>query len=415
MTSLYLCYQSVLEPLTQTQVVAYLEGLARAKYKIILLTFEAIPLRADQEADWRQRLQEKGITWYWRRYHKRPTVPATAWDVFVGILTGLWLIRKHGIRLVHARAHVPGLMGLALKKLTRIKLLFDIRGFMAEEYVDAGVWRPNGFLFRLTKRVEARLVRAADGFVVLTSKARILLEQWYKSSIYNKPLEIIPCCVDFRKVPALSNGSGQPNSGRQHAIAYVGKLGGWYLTKEMTAFVAQAMQVLPGIQWRIWTQSEASGVRQAVEAARLANPPEISQLSPEALALELCRVQAGLSFVKPCVSKLASSATKVAEYLAAGLVVVATAGIGDTDEHLTSPNGELEPVGVLIRDFTPEAYRQAAMQLQSLLEDPQTPARCRKVAGRYYDLEQVGWARYARLYLQLLPCHLPDQARAPQP
>ncbi len=44
--------------------------------------------------------------------------------------------------------------------------------------------------------------------------------------------------------------------------------------------------------------------------------------------------QLGLSFVRPCPSKVSSSPTKIGEYLAAGLPVISTAGIGDVDELL---------------------------------------------------------------------------------
>ena len=54
-----------------------------------------------------------------------------------------------------------------------------------------------------------------------------------------------------------------------------------------------------------------------------------------------------MSFIKPCLSKLSSSPTKVGEYLAAGLPVISTAGIGDVDDLLTGRNnGGRGPVGV---------------------------------------------------------------------
>ena len=46
---LYICYQSIAEPLTQTQVIAYLEGLVLVGYQVILLTFEPGDLSADEE------------------------------------------------------------------------------------------------------------------------------------------------------------------------------------------------------------------------------------------------------------------------------------------------------------------------------------------------------------------------------
>jgi glycosyltransferase involved in cell wall biosynthesis len=294
-------------------------------------------------------------------------------------------------------------MALVLKWLTGAKLLFDIRGFMAEEYVDAGVWNPNGLLFRMTKRVERALMRAADGFVILTHRGKELLRQWYPREVRNKPLEVIPCCVDLGSLPRLKvNENGTRHSTRGPVIAYVGKLGGWYLTEEMATFAATLRLLNPNARWQVWTQSDPELLRRAAAAAAVPGSLEIGYLPPEALAVALTRVQAGLAFIKPCLSKLASSATKVGEYLAAGLPVVATAGVGDTDAILTEPFKGGRPVGVLVRQFTPAAYLEAARELQQLFDDPDTPARCRAAAAAHYDLERVGRARYRRLYHHLL-------------
>lgn len=401
MTSLYICYQSVLEPLTQTQVIAYLEGLASAGYDVLLLTFEPRRLSREEVRAWEDRLAAMGITWYWRRYHKRPTLPATGWDILVGIWTGVRLIRRHRVKLVHARAHVPGVMGLALKRLTRVKLLFDIRGLMAEEYADAGVWLNDGLLFRLTKRAERALVHAADGFVVLTRKAEELLRQWYPNVLTQKPVEVIPCCVDLDRIPAPT-AIQRESSANGRALVYTGKLGGWYLTEAMAAFAAQANASIPGLRWHIWTQSDPAPLKKALARYGLNGQVTFAQCTPKELPANLTQAHAGLSFIKPCLSKRASSPTKLAEYLAAGLPVVSTTGIGDTDAVLRGDFCNGRPVGVLVSELDEGGYRQAVEQLQQLWADPDSPARCRAVAEAQFDLRRVGWTRYRRLYEALI-------------
>jgi len=61
----------------------------------------------------------------------------------------------------------------------------------------------------------------------------------------------------------------------------------------------------------------------------------VGRLAAGDVAAALRDADAGLSFVKPCVSKLASSPTKIGEYLAIGLPVVSTTGIGDIDQLLS--------------------------------------------------------------------------------
>lgn len=415
MSVLYLCYQSLLEPLTQTQVVAYLEGLAQADYRIVLLTFEPRRLTADETRQWRERMAAKGIVWHWRRYHKRPTVPATGWDVFRGVVAGRRLIRRYGVQMVHARAHVPGVMGLMLKRMCGVKLLFDVRGLMAEEYADAGVWPAGGRLFRIVKRIERRLVAAADGVIVLTRAAKSLLEEWYPQELAGKPVEVIPCCVDRRAFGEGPDDRHVERNGIQRTriqnesrcgsltrptLIYVGKLGGWYPIREMAAFFAAAGRVLPGLQVRVLTQSDPEELRNVLAEQGTHHQVTIGRVPPTELPDELAQAQIGLSLIKPCFSKIASSPTKLAEYLAAGLPVVSTSGIGDTDEILTG-NG-LKPVGVLIRELTEDQYRRAVENLSELLKDTETPARCREAARREFDLDLVGWTRYRRMYDSLL-------------
>ena len=407
--SLYLCYQSLLEPLTQTQVVSYLEGLARGGFGIVLLTFEPVRLTDEQIEEWRERLSLKGITWHHLRYHKRPTLPATAWDVLAGIAVGLRLIRRYRIGLVHARAHVPGVMGLALKRLTGVKLLFDVRGLMAEEYADGGAWPVDGFLFRLTKRAERTIVRGTDAVVVLTHQVKDLFLTWYRDELLGKPLEVIPCCVDLRGDHRWSRPLPGVDGASQGAVlVYAGKLGGWYPTRAMADFFVAAREVIPGLIWRVLSQSNPAELQSILADRGLDAAVSIGRVSPDELPEELSASRAGLCLYTRKLSGSACSPTKVAEYLAFGLPVVASAGIGDTDAVLT--HGLLEgptadagvPVGVLLGEMTDEGYRGAAVALRRLVDDPDTPRRCREVAKRLFDLETVGWERYRRLYEGLL-------------
>ena len=393
MTALYVCYQSVLEPLTHTQVVAYLKGLARVGHQILLLTFEPEAIESKAEASIRQDLLRLGIEWRWLRYHKRPTLPATAFDALSGILYGIALIRTHGIRLVHARSHVPGAIALALRYFTGVRFLFDVRGLMAEEYVDAQVWRANGLLFSLTKKVERRIMRAADSVVILTLRGRRLLEDWYGSELASKPFSVIPCCTE-----AECTGHDFPDPPQSPVtLGYVGKLGGWYATREMMRFVRLAHEVIGDLRFNLWTQSDPQRAGAEAAHAQIAQNTVIGRLPPQDVVAHLSRTcHAALCLIKPSFSKLASSPTKFSEYLAAGLPVIVNAGIGDLDEIVRG-----EGIGVVMPEFSDAAYRDSARQLKSLLEDKTLRPRCVEAGRKYFDLERIGWARYRAIYDQM--------------
>ncbi|HEX8292532.1 MAG TPA: hypothetical protein VF570_12295, partial [Pyrinomonadaceae bacterium] len=103
-----------------------------------------------------------------------------------------------------------------------------------------------------------------------------------------------------------------------------------------------------------------------------------------------------VSFIRACYSKLSSSPTKIAEYLAAGLPVVTNAGIGDVDEVI-----EGDRVGVVLRDFDDESFTRALAGVEALRAEGDLAGRARASAERRFDIERVGGAKYRRLYRRL--------------
>src|SRR4051812_20868960 len=130
--ALYICYLSLEDPLVHSQVVAYLDGLARAGHTIHLLTFEP-KLTKERRRELASDLERRGITWHSRRYHKRPSLPATIFDALAGALTAARLVRRHRLDAIHARSHVPAACALIARRISRCGLIFDLRGLMAEE------------------------------------------------------------------------------------------------------------------------------------------------------------------------------------------------------------------------------------------------------------------------------------------
>ncbi len=404
--TLYLCYFGLREPLVQTQVLPYLRELVSDGIVVSLLTFEP-----DMKLNWsrskikaeQSRLASEGLHWYCLPYHKRPSLPATLYDVARGALLAARLARREGIEVFHARGHVPALMGALAKRLVGGRLIFDIRGFMPEEYTDAGVWPANGYLYRGVKRVERYLFAASDAFVVLTEKAReILFPGSASCDRQGRPIEVIPCCVDparFRAAEQVSRDELRQElklTGRR-VIVYVGSFGGWYLTDEMTQFLALAYEQDSRTFALILTQSAPEPVRERLRDLGLKDDDFfVGKIAAAEVPRYLKASDAAISFIKACYSKLSSSPTKIAEYLASGLPVVCNTGVGDLDELL-----DTDEVGVLIRDFTQEAYRQALVDLERLCQDQTLNARCRASARERFNMETVGGHRYRRLYRRL--------------
>lgn len=399
---LFISYNGMLDPLGQTQVIPYLRGLAKRGVQFTLLSFERAAAFTGEGArkrdELRRELSEQGIEWHWLRYHQRPSVPATIYDVIAGIRKARSLVRRNGIKMVHARSHIPATIALALKRSLGTKMIFDLRGLMAEEYVDAQHWRKDSVPYRITKAAERRIFEETDAVVTLTERIWPIIKEWDGLRGREVHHAVVPCCVDLSRFKFSEEDRAQRRKelglGDNFTIVYSGSIGSWYLTEEMADFFAVLRRRRPDAHliWLINGSHEA--VRQLMKS-RNVPADHFSVLSTPASMVPsyLSAADAGLSFNKPCFSKLASSPTKNAEYLACGLPLIINGGIGDSDALIDDWNA-----GVLLEDLTDAEYAEAQTFIETMAAQPGARQNARAIAERLFDLQTIGVERYAALY-----------------
>lgn len=397
--ALYVSYDGAMEPLGQSQILPYLRGLARSGIGFVLLTFEkpADLARRHDVARLRSELATAGIHWIALRYHKRPSVPATAWDVARGAIVARGILRRAGVAVIHCRSYVATLIGLTARRGRPARLIFDMRGFWPEERVDGGLWPAGGILFRAAKRVERALLAKSDAIVVLTEQARTILGQapyrrWIRPAT---PIEVVPCCVDVHKFPAAADRTrGGDEASR--VIVYAGSVGTWYMLDRMLEFFAGIQAMDPRLRLLVLNRGEHDVIKAAIAARRL-DGVAVRAAAPVEVPGHLADAYAGIYFIRPVFSKRGASPTKLGEYLAAGLPVVVNAGIGDADALV-----QRHRVGVVIDRLDADAYREKWKELTGLVDgDPALRSRCRQVARDHLGLDR-GVTRYGRLYRDLL-------------
>jgi len=389
--SLYLTYDGLLDPLGQSQVLPYVEGFARKGLEVCVVSFEKREAwHSGARRVCEKRLASLGIEWISLRYHKWPPVLSTLFDVLQGLAATTGFCRRKSPVVVHARGYVVSLVALWVKRLSRAKFLFDMRGFWAEERLEGGL-SSNPFLYRATKWWEKRFFEKADGIVVLSHVAKDILEDRFGQNGGSRPVRVIPTCTDLRK---FSPRQMQDPSLRWN-VAYVGSVGTWYLMPEMIQFFKILQEFLSEAHWAILTPRHDPLLE---EWLRELDPSSYSvqRLMHEEVPGVLNRMQASLCFIKPGGSKRASCPTKVGESLACGVPVVITRDVGDCDRLIAKEN-----VGVVVSDLSEASYRTAADQLLALQKDPELAKRCRRVAKEYFDLEQ-GVEKYLSFYEKVL-------------
>jgi len=405
---LYISYNGMLDPLGQSQVIPYLKELSQLGVQFTLLSFER---EQSYGIDGQHRcktlneeLSQFGIKWHHLRYHQRPSIPATAFDVAAGIRFASRLVRRDKIDLVHARAHIPAIIALVLKRRFGIKMIFDVRGLMAEEYVDAGHWQAGSVAARITKNMEARVLRATDGIVTLTDALWEVMRDWRHLNGRSVAHETIPCCIDqelFRYDPqARETRRVELGISDRPVLVYSGSIGGWYMTDEMAALFAVLKQQCTNAFFLWLTTGAPKIVEDAMTKSRI-GPADyaVRRVSNREVSSFLSAADIGIAFYRPGVSRLGTSPVKISEYLSCGLPVVINSGIGDTDDLIRR-----EEVGVLVSDFNEDDYADAASAVVNSLERGEAiRQRVRAAAEKHFDLRGVGIERYERLYEGLLP------------
>ncbi|MBT1686730.1 glycosyltransferase [Dawidia soli] len=326
---LYLSYDGLTDPLGQSQILPYLAGLAGAGHRISIISFEKDDKLETGGERIRQFCRQNNLTWHPLRYHKRPPVFSTVYDVWCMRQSARKLHAQESFTIVHCRSYITALVGRWLKNRHAMRFVFDMRGFWADERVEGGLWNLNSPLYRRVynffKRQEHKFLNDADAVTVLTVAAREELLSW---GVADK-ITVIPCCVDLqlfdrRAVAAADTAAWRTRLGispRAYVLLYLGSIGTWYLWNEMVLFFERLKKEHTEAKFLILTPDPEKVIPHPDFIVRTVSRQEVPTLISVA--------DASVCFIKPSFSKKGSSATKMAEVLAMGVPVITNPGWGD--------------------------------------------------------------------------------------
>ncbi len=397
---MYISYDGLTDPLGQSQVLPYLQLLSKQGIQFTVLSFEKKD-RLQKEGATVKRITDRAhITWKPLLFTARPPVVSKMYDRYRMWRTASVLHKKNRFDLIHCRSYVAAETGLRLKKRSGVKMLFDMRGFWADERVDNGQWSLQNSLYRRIyrhyKKKEKGFLLHADGIVSLTQAAKDYLLQ--QPGYGQLDIEVIPCCADLEHfnyatvkpeaIAALKSSLNIPAYAK--VITYSGSVGGWYMIREMFSFFIALQQQDPDYVLLFLTKDDPEAVRKQASEAGIANEKIVvtysgRQQMPQFLALSHC----GIFFIKNSFSKMASSPVKHAELMGMGIPVICNS-IGDTGKIITETG-----TGLLVDDFSNSsmaAVVQKVAQLESIDKN-----YIRSCALKYFDLKN-GVQKYSALY-----------------
>jgi hypothetical protein len=282
-------------------------------------------------------------------------------------------------RLIHARSDIPAVSAITSHQGP---VLWDVRSLWADQKIVIQKSFFNSAAYPLYRGLEGAAARNSLGMSTLTSAVVPILEQRHRRLPQLRT--VVPTAVNLErfklnavmptKVQALFSGTFND-----------------YYDLDLTRLFMRAMrkQISVETHWARPAESHRSQIGVGESKVFPSTQVGMAELIPNySFGVSVCKLDAGPSLT-------ASMPTKIGEFLACGRPVVVNRGLGDMDKFI-----EEFDAGVIL-DGSLENLEESATKLVDLVLDPETPARCRALAEKYFSMEK-GAQKYLDLYSQML-------------
>jgi glycosyltransferase involved in cell wall biosynthesis len=284
-----------------------------------------------------------------------------------------WALAGDAPLVVHARGLWAGVLAADLVRARgNAAFVYDARGDALAEHAHHRTGRGDGAppgTERL-RAAEAEVCAGAERILCVSTALRDVLEARH-GGVAAKAA-VVPCCVDpaaFRRDPAArALTRGRLGLADRWVLAYAGSLVPYQLPERVARLGALARGLRPHAHL-LWLTPEPDQAQDLARAAGLSRGDVTCRRVPHHEVPRLLNAAdaAVLLRRRDPVNRVASP-TKAAEYLACGLPLLTTPGLGDVSDLVTN-----EGLGVVISDPDDDAALRAG--LEALLAAPPDPDR----------------------------------------
>lgn len=351
----YLSVDSIQEGVGASQITPLILGLASRGKKVYLITFE----KTKPSNELFELFSKSGIIWSPKEFGKYGAI---------GGLRRLNLLRRSvpNSSILHGRSDMA--TSSAIWSNVDVPVLWDVRSLWSDQRLLIGTAGWNRFTARGARALEDLSASKSTAMTTLTNSVVPILEKRHKRIPLIK--DVIPTCVQTMKFLPSSMPQGQVT------CLLSGTFNNYY-------DIAKTKQLLDEIRSRVdlkvvWARAGESPSEKLGVGEDL-----IITVTPAEMPSLVKNSHFGIAICKDdnLESLAAAVPTKIGEFLASGRPIIVSKGIGDLDQMLESSR-----TGVVIDPN--QSVETVTDRIISLLEDPDTPDRCRELAIKHFSMEK---------------------------
>ena len=375
---LFLNDSSIQNPILHSQGLPLLDYYTRLGIKSCFISFENSSNTQVEQIkieNIKKRFSEN-IRYYEIRYQTDNFFPNWLLYFFYGIRKVIDVIKKENISIIQTRSLYPAVIGLIIKVFfsSQLKLIYDNRGVFIVEEIYKKHWKENSLKVKLFKYLEKLVIKNSDAIVVVSHSFKDYLIASNKDINISEKIFVISNGTVVNKF-SEENNLLYNNTNKKITAVYSGSFADWQKSNTLIKVLKELIEMNIGI--KILTYAKNEFFQFLKEKNLDLSKISIEFVNSDRVHSELKKCSFGILVRENNLINNVSSPLKFAEYLNAGLPVLISKGIGDTERLVKE-----KKVGVVINDSIEEAINK----IIGLVREKDIRKRCREIANKFYNI-----------------------------
>lgn len=388
---LFIADSSLRNPILQSQGFPFLYNLNQSKYKPFVLSFEETNLSNEESLEFQSIIKkyDSKINFLPVAINKKGILPSWFYLIWKRSNILYSIVRKYDIKLLHARSFIPAFLSVIIKVIFKpsLKVIYDNRGLYIDEKIFSGHIKKAGIKEKFFRWIDKYAMKNCDRIVVVSNHFKTYLLNKYKSNASSK-IAVIP-----NRTLIDTNIDLTQKFSNKITLVYSGSYAIWQNSSELKKLFSQALNIFDDVRFKIISYEQDNFQSLFSDESELLQRINIFSVEPTKVRKELSTCNCGILLRGNNLINNVSSPLKFTEYLAAGLPVLLSEGVGDTESIIIKYD-----VGILIKNNN---YIAALKELRMLLNDNDVYRRCLRIADKEFNIK-TSFQQYQDIYDNLL-------------